>query len=194
MFKQNFPGFEGWIISSSFDAMKFVGLRPSRKIHLFNGPIETRFVKFEMYAGSKKGKYMTDEDDESPRYSREKKDGDREWTRDKQDRPFSDKRDWKEKRGEDDSEKRDWKKEDRGEGRTEKPWKKRDSSDREWEKPEKRSFDRKEGKKDFDRKSGDKPANEQWYGRKPRLGKPERTKFTGDGKSGTRKRRPRKDS
>ncbi len=43
VFKQNFPGFEGWIISSSFDAMKFIGLRPSRKIHLFNGPIETRF-------------------------------------------------------------------------------------------------------------------------------------------------------
>ncbi|MEJ2594462.1 MAG: class I SAM-dependent RNA methyltransferase [bacterium] len=52
--KQNFTGFEAWIISSAFEQAKFIGLRPSEKIILFNGPLETRFLKFEMYAGTKK--------------------------------------------------------------------------------------------------------------------------------------------
>jgi putative N6-adenine-specific DNA methylase len=38
-----------------------VGLKPSRKIKLFNGQLETRFVKYEMYEGSKKGKYIVQE-------------------------------------------------------------------------------------------------------------------------------------
>ena len=54
--KKNFTGFEAWIISSNFEAAKFIGLRPSRKIKLFNGPIETRFLKYELYEGSKKMK------------------------------------------------------------------------------------------------------------------------------------------
>ena len=55
--KQNFSGFEAWIISSNFEATKFIGLRPSARITLFNGPIETKFIKFELYAGSKKARY-----------------------------------------------------------------------------------------------------------------------------------------
>ncbi len=52
--KRNFSGCEAWIISSAFDVLKFIGLRPSKKIILFNGPLECRFVKFEMYQGSKR--------------------------------------------------------------------------------------------------------------------------------------------
>ncbi|MCB0668461.1 MAG: class I SAM-dependent RNA methyltransferase [Saprospiraceae bacterium] len=52
--KQNFGGWEAWIISSHLQAVKRVGLKPSRKIPLFNGPLECRFVHFEMYEGSKK--------------------------------------------------------------------------------------------------------------------------------------------
>ncbi len=52
--KQNFSGFEAWIISGAFEQAKFIGLRPSAKIKLYNGPLETRFLKFEMYAGTKK--------------------------------------------------------------------------------------------------------------------------------------------
>jgi putative N6-adenine-specific DNA methylase len=55
--KKNFIGFEAWIISSNFDAAKFIGLRPSARIPLYNGPIETKFIKFEMYEGSKKDNY-----------------------------------------------------------------------------------------------------------------------------------------
>jgi len=59
--KQGYPGTNAWFITANLEALKFVGLRPSRKIKLFNGKLETRFVKYEMYEGSKKDKYLTEE-------------------------------------------------------------------------------------------------------------------------------------
>ena len=53
--KHHYPGHDAWIISSDLQALKFVGLRPSRKIPLFNGSLECRLHKFELYQGSKKG-------------------------------------------------------------------------------------------------------------------------------------------
>jgi putative N6-adenine-specific DNA methylase len=53
-FKKNFGGYDCWVISSNMEAFKHVGLRPSRKIALFNGQLECRFMKFEMYQGTKK--------------------------------------------------------------------------------------------------------------------------------------------
>lgn len=52
--KHGYPGTQAWMITSNMEALKNVGLRPSRKIKLFNGKLESRFVKYEMYAGSKK--------------------------------------------------------------------------------------------------------------------------------------------
>ncbi len=59
--KQNYPGTDAWFITSNLDALKHVGLRPSRKIHLFNAKLEARLVKYVMYEGSKKGKYMNND-------------------------------------------------------------------------------------------------------------------------------------
>lgn len=56
--KQNYPGTDAWFITSNLEALKHVGLRPSRKIHLYNAKLEARLVKYVMYEGSKKGKYM----------------------------------------------------------------------------------------------------------------------------------------
>lgn len=56
--KQGYPNTNAWFITSNLEALKHVGLRPSRKIKLFNAKLESRLVKYEMYAGSKKGKYM----------------------------------------------------------------------------------------------------------------------------------------
>jgi putative N6-adenine-specific DNA methylase len=53
-FKQKFSGYDCWILSSNMEAFKQVGLRPSRKIQLYNGQLECRFMKYEMYAGTKK--------------------------------------------------------------------------------------------------------------------------------------------
>ncbi len=57
--KQHFSGFDAWIISSNLEALKQVGLRASRRIALFNGPLECKFQKYELYEGSKKEKNET---------------------------------------------------------------------------------------------------------------------------------------
>ncbi len=56
--KQGYPNTQAWMITSNLEALKHVGLRPSRKIKLYNGKLESKLVRYEMYAGSKKGKYM----------------------------------------------------------------------------------------------------------------------------------------
>lgn len=62
--KTEMKGFDCWIISSNMDAFKFVGLRPDRKIKVFNGSLECSFRKYAIYEGSKKGKYMNSEEEE----------------------------------------------------------------------------------------------------------------------------------
>lgn len=51
--KRKYTGSEAWILSGNIDAIKRLGLKTSRRIHLMNGPIEAKFHKFEMYEGSK---------------------------------------------------------------------------------------------------------------------------------------------
>ncbi len=55
--KRSYPGTDAWFITSNIPALKFVGLRPSRKIKVFNSHLESRLVKYVMYEGSKKTKY-----------------------------------------------------------------------------------------------------------------------------------------
>lgn len=52
--KKTYTGWDAWLITSDYNALKSVGLRTSKKIKLYNGPLECRFVKYEMYSGSKK--------------------------------------------------------------------------------------------------------------------------------------------
>lgn len=52
--KRGYPGTQAWMITSNMEALKFVGLRPSRKIKLFNGKLEAKLVRYEMYEGSRK--------------------------------------------------------------------------------------------------------------------------------------------
>ena len=47
-------GCEVWLITSDFEAMKHIGLKPSRKIPLVNGSLDCRFLQFKLYEGSKK--------------------------------------------------------------------------------------------------------------------------------------------
>lgn len=54
--KQGYPGTEAWFVSSNFEGMKHVGLRPSRRIKLFNGSLEAKLLKYDIYEGSKKAK------------------------------------------------------------------------------------------------------------------------------------------
>ncbi len=113
--KQNFQGFEAWVISSNFDAAKFIGLRPSAKLPLFNGPIETKFIKFEMYEGSKKAKYEDKQGDDKD-YRKKSDDGKKDFRK----RDSGYKKDFRKKdddgkrdfRKRDDSERKDFKKHD----------------------------------------------------------------------------------
>ncbi len=52
--KHGYPNTAAWMITSQLEALKHVGLRPSRKIKLFNGKLEARLLNYLMYDGSKK--------------------------------------------------------------------------------------------------------------------------------------------
>lgn len=54
--KNSYPNTNAWFITSNMEALKHVGLRASRRIPLRNAHLESRFVKYEMYEGSKKFK------------------------------------------------------------------------------------------------------------------------------------------
>ncbi len=57
-FKQNYKGKDCWILSSNDEALKYVGLKPDKKIPLYNGKLECKYQKFTIYDGSKKSKYQ----------------------------------------------------------------------------------------------------------------------------------------
>ncbi|WP_284652055.1 THUMP domain-containing class I SAM-dependent RNA methyltransferase [Flavobacterium terrisoli] len=61
--KNSYPNTNAWFITANLEALKFVGLRPSRKIKLFNGSLEARLVKYEMYEGSKRTKFQNTQEE-----------------------------------------------------------------------------------------------------------------------------------
>ncbi len=52
--KREFQGFTAWMFTSSQEGLKNLGLKPSQKIPLYNGKLESWLVKYELYAGSRK--------------------------------------------------------------------------------------------------------------------------------------------
>ncbi|MFD0992155.1 THUMP domain-containing class I SAM-dependent RNA methyltransferase [Tenacibaculum geojense] len=52
--KHNYSNSTAWLITSDIQALKFVGLRTSRRIPIKNADLDCRFVKYELYEGSKK--------------------------------------------------------------------------------------------------------------------------------------------
>jgi len=57
--KHGYPGSEAWVFSANFEALKGIGLKASKKIKLFNGKLESRLLKYELYKGSRKGDKRT---------------------------------------------------------------------------------------------------------------------------------------
>lgn len=47
--KQRWTGWTAWVFTGNLPLSKRIGLKPSRRIVLYNGPIECRFLKFELY-------------------------------------------------------------------------------------------------------------------------------------------------
>jgi putative N6-adenine-specific DNA methylase len=55
-FKHNFPGYTASLISSDMEAMKMIGLKPVKKVTLYNGGLLCTFNTYDLYEGSKKNK------------------------------------------------------------------------------------------------------------------------------------------
>jgi putative N6-adenine-specific DNA methylase len=47
--KQHWKGWTAWVFTGNLPLAKRIGLKPSRRIVLYNGPIECRLLKFELY-------------------------------------------------------------------------------------------------------------------------------------------------
>jgi putative N6-adenine-specific DNA methylase len=52
--KHQFSGATAWIISSNEEALKCVGLRPAKRIHLVNGDLECLFNQYVLFKGDRK--------------------------------------------------------------------------------------------------------------------------------------------
>lgn len=51
--KHQFAGATAWIISSNEAAMKCIGLKPSKKMHLLNGELDCQFNRYDLFAGKR---------------------------------------------------------------------------------------------------------------------------------------------
>ena len=54
--KQHYPNTNAWLVTANLEALKSVGLRTSKRIACYNGPLEARLVKYEIYPGTRKNK------------------------------------------------------------------------------------------------------------------------------------------
>jgi putative N6-adenine-specific DNA methylase len=52
--KKGYAGSSAWFITGNTEALKHVGLRTSKRIKLYNGSLESRLVKYDLYDGTKK--------------------------------------------------------------------------------------------------------------------------------------------
>lgn len=55
--KQHYAGCTAFIISSNIGALKNIGLHASKRITLYNGALECKFMRFDLYKGSKNGDF-----------------------------------------------------------------------------------------------------------------------------------------
>ncbi len=54
--KRRFPGWRAYLLTADLRLPKLIGLTPSRRIPLFNGPLECRLYEFELVRGSMRGR------------------------------------------------------------------------------------------------------------------------------------------
>ncbi|WP_206082032.1 THUMP domain-containing class I SAM-dependent RNA methyltransferase [Maribellus sediminis] len=51
--KQDYAGSEAWILSSSVESMKQIGLRPDKKLELMNGALPCKFDNYKLFSGKR---------------------------------------------------------------------------------------------------------------------------------------------
>lgn len=59
--KQKYKGTTAWLMTANLEALKFVGLKASRRIEVTNGQLEARLVKYELYEGSRRTNFKNRE-------------------------------------------------------------------------------------------------------------------------------------
>lgn len=64
--KQRYAGWKCWVFTSNKDALKKLGLKTSKRLNLYNGPLECSYFCYELYAGSKKAKYQKTAEEDGP--------------------------------------------------------------------------------------------------------------------------------
>lgn len=52
--KQNYQGYNAWVLSSNLEALKQFGLKPGKKIDLLNGKIKCKYLNFELFGGKRR--------------------------------------------------------------------------------------------------------------------------------------------
>ncbi|KAF0236091.1 MAG: putative N6-adenine-specific DNA [Prolixibacteraceae bacterium] len=52
--KHQFTGNNAWILSSSMESLKFIGLKPEVRIDLFNGPLKCKYNNYRLFDGKRK--------------------------------------------------------------------------------------------------------------------------------------------
>lgn len=60
--KKNYPGTNAWFITANLEALKYVGLKASRRKEVANGALDARLVKYEMYEGTRRTNFKNKED------------------------------------------------------------------------------------------------------------------------------------
>jgi putative N6-adenine-specific DNA methylase len=52
--KHKYTGNKAWVLSSSVENMKVIGLKPAKKFVLFNGALKCKFNEYQLFAGKRK--------------------------------------------------------------------------------------------------------------------------------------------
>ena len=63
--KQHYAGCTAFIISSNISALKNIGLHASKRITLYNGALECKFMRFDLYKGSKNSDFHIPQNENS---------------------------------------------------------------------------------------------------------------------------------
>ena len=71
--KRKYTNWQAWVISSDLTSLKFVGLRPTKKIFMLNAQLDSMFVRYDLYEGSKKAKFAKDYEKKKARQAKRDK-------------------------------------------------------------------------------------------------------------------------
>lgn len=55
--KHNFTGCNAWILSSSVESMKYIGLKPEKRMELYNGPLQCKYNHYKLFDGKRKERF-----------------------------------------------------------------------------------------------------------------------------------------